>query len=175
MLKPPLPEQKSLVRNIASQQYLGDLTENSPLPFSIPLTIDNNTKAGTYPVFLKVSYRDNLRIPHELTINGSVDYEPIQQTNDEGQSIFGISSSSNGDRNTPAIIPILAILVIGVIVATIVFLKKRRSKSKISRILGIDNNKLQKEQVQQEEDIGSLSDGPTDKKSDSIIDERKKG
>src|SRR5215208_3536893 len=176
MLKPPLPEQKSLVRNIASQQYLGDLTENSPLPFSIPLTIDNSTKAGTYPVFLKVSYRDNLRIPHELTINGSVDYEPVQQTNDEGQSIFGISSSSTGDRNTPAIIPILAILVIGVIVATIVFLKKRRSKSKISRILGIDNNnKTQKEQVQQEEDMGSLSDGPTDKKSDGIIDERKKG
>src|SRR5215212_2934052 len=177
MLKPSLPEQKSLVRNIASQQYLGDLTENSPLPFSIPLTIDNSTKAGTYPVFLKVSYRDNLRIPHELTINGSVDYEPVQQTNDEGQSIFGISSSSStGDRNTPAIIPILAILVIGVIVATIVFLKKRRSKSKISRILGIDNNnKIQKEQVQQEEDIGSLSDGPTDKKSDGIIDERKKG
>src|SRR5215213_7628481 len=175
MLKPPLPEQKSLVRNIASQQYLGDLTENSPLPFSIPLTIDNSTKAGTYPVFLKVSYRDNLRIPHELTINGSVDYEPVQQTNDEGQSIFGISSST-GDRNTPAIIPILAILVIGVIVATIVFLKKRRSKSKISRILGIDNNnKTQKEQVQQEEDMGSLSDGPTDKKSDGIIDERKKG
>src|SRR5215213_1449830 len=176
MLKPSLPEQKSLVRNIASQQYLGDLTENSPLPFSIPLTIDNSTKAGTYPVFLKVSYRDNLRIPHELTINGSVDYEPVQQTNDEGQSIFGISSSSTGDRNTPAIIPILAILVIGVIVATIVFLKKRRSKSKISRILGIDNNnKTQKEQVQQEEDMGSLSDGPTDKKSDGIIDERKKG
>ncbi|HKG42055.1 MAG TPA: hypothetical protein VKA98_07950 [Nitrososphaeraceae archaeon] len=175
MLKPSLPEQKSLVRNIASQQYLGDLTENSPLPFSIPLTIDNSTKAGTYPVFLKVSYRDNLRIPHELTINGSVDYEPVQQTNDEGQSIFGISSST-GDRNTPAIIPILAILVIGVIVATIVFLKKRRSKSKISRILGIDNNnKTQKEQVQQEEDMGSLSDGPTDKKSDGIIDERKKG
>jgi hypothetical protein len=175
MLKPPLPEQKSLVRNIASQQYLGDLTENSPLPFSIPLTIDNSTKSGTYPVFLKVSYRDNLRIPHEVTINGSVDYQPVQQTNDEGQSIFGIGSSSNGNRNTPAIIPILAILVIGVIVATIVFLKKRRSKSKISRILGIDNNKVQKEQVQQEEDIGSLSDGPTDKKSDGIIDERKKG
>src|SRR5215217_2531683 len=175
MLKPPLSEQKSLVGSIASQQYLGDLTENSPLPFSIPLTIDNSTKAGTYPVFLKVSYRDNLRIPHELTINGSVDYEAVQQTNDEGQSIFGISSST-GDRNTPAIIPILAILVIGVIVATIVFLKKRRSKSKISRILGIDNNnKTQKEQVQQEEDMGSLSDGPTDKKSDGIIDERKKG
>src|SRR5919107_1227558 len=176
MLKPPLSEQKNLVRSIASQQYLGDLAENSPLPFSIPLTIDSSTKAGTYPVFLKVSYRDNLRIPHELTINGSVDYEPIQQTNDEGQSIFGIGcSNSNGNRNTPAIIPILAILVIGVIVATIVFLKKRRSKSKISRILGIDNNKIQKEQVQQEEDIGSLSDGPTDKKSDGIIDERKKG
>ncbi|MCD6037542.1 MAG: putative S-layer protein [Nitrososphaeraceae archaeon] len=166
MLKPPLSEQRSLVGSIASQQYLGDLTENSPLPFSIPLTIDNNTKAGTYPVFLKVSYRDNLRIPHELTINGSVDYEPIEQTTD-------------GDRNTPAIIPILVILVISIVIATIVVLRKRRSKSKLSRILGIDNKMIEKEEEEKEkereEDIGSLSDGPTDKKSDSIIDERKKG
>src|SRR5918992_584274 len=174
MLKPPLSEQKSLVGSFASQQYLGDLTENSPLPFSIPLTIENSTKAGTYPVFLKVSYRDNLRIPHELTINGSVDYEPIQQTNNEGQSIFGISSNSNVARNTPAIIPILVILVIGIIIVTIVVLRKRRSKSKLSRILGIsNNNKIKKEE--REEDIGSLSDGPTDRKSDGIIDEKKKG
>lgn len=174
MLKPPLSEQKSLVGSFASQQYLGDLTENSPLPFSIPLTIENSTKAGTYPVFLKVSYRDNLRIPHELTINGSVDYEPIQQTNNEGQSIFGIGSNSNVGRNTPAIIPILVILVIGIIIVTIVVLRKRRSKSKLSRILGIsNNNKIKKEE--REEDIGSLSDGPTDRKSDGIIDEKKKG
>src|SRR5918994_5580713 len=125
MLKPPLSEQKSLVRSIASQQYLGDLAENSPLPFSIPLTIDNSTKAGTYPVFLKVSYRDNLRIPHELTINGSVDYEPIQQTNNGGENIFGIGSTSNDDRNTPAILPILALIAIGVIVASIVVLRRR--------------------------------------------------
>ncbi len=178
MLKPPLSEQKNLVRSIASQQYLGDLAENSPLPFSIPLTIDSSTKAGTYPVFLKVSYRDNLRIPHELTINGSVDYEPIEQTTDQGQSIFGIGSTSNGDRNTPAIIPILVILVISIVIATIVVLRKRRSKSKLSRILGIDNKMIEKEEEKEkerEEDIGSLSDGPTDKKSDSIIDERKKG
>jgi hypothetical protein len=176
MLKPPLSEQKSLVGSIVSQQYLGDLTENSPLPFSIPLTIDNNTKAGTYPVFLKVSYRDNLRIPHELTINGSVDYEPIEQTTDQGQSIFGIGSISNGNRNTPAIIPILVILVISIVIATIVVLRKRRSKSKLSRILGIDNKMIEKEEEEKEleENIGSLSDGPTDKKSDSIIDERKK-
>ena len=174
MLKPPLSEQKNLVRSIASQQYLGDLAENSPLPFSIPLTIDNSTKAGTYPVFLKVSYRDNLRIPHELTINGSVDYDPIQQTNNEGQNIFGIGSTTINDRNTPAIIPILVIIAIGVIVTSIVVLRKRRSKSKLSRILGINNNnnKIEKEE---EDEIGSLSDRPTDKKSDGIIDERKKG
>jgi hypothetical protein len=174
LLKPQLSEQTNFVRSIASQQYLGDLAENSPLPFSIPLTIDNSTKAGTYPVFLKVSYRDNLRIPHELTINGSVDYDPIQQTNNEGQNIFGIGSTTINDRNTPAIIPILAIIAIGVIIASIVVLRKRRSKSKLSRILGINNNnnKIEKEQ---EDEIGSLSDRPTDKKNDGIIDERKKG
>jgi hypothetical protein len=33
----------------------------------------------------------------------------------------------------------------------------------------------EEEKEEKEEDINSLSDGPTDKKSDGIIDERKKG
>jgi hypothetical protein len=37
--QPPRP----LVRNFPPQQYLGDLSENSPLPFSIPLNIDKGT------------------------------------------------------------------------------------------------------------------------------------
>jgi hypothetical protein len=161
MIKSPLSEQKSLVENSPSQQYLGDLTENSPLPFSIPLMIKNSTKAGIYPVYLKVSYRDNLRMLHEITMNESVDFKPLQQTIRKGQSIFGIGSIGGDDTSNSSIIAILIMLAIGIIIATIAVLRKRRSKSKL-KILGSHRDSLKKEEG--EEDIHSLLDGPNDKK-----------
>jgi hypothetical protein len=161
MIKTPFSEEKSLIKNFPSQQYLGDLTENSPLPFSIPLPIENGTPAGTYSVYLRVSYRDTLRMFHELTMNGSVVFKPIQQTTREGQSIFGIGKIGNDNTSNSSIIPLLIILVIGIIITTIVVLsRKRRSKSKLSKILGSDINRTKKE----EEDIHSLLDRPFDKK-----------
>jgi hypothetical protein len=171
MIKSPFSEEKSLVENSPSQQYLGDLTENSPLPFSIPLMIKNSIKPGIYPVYLRVSYRDNLRILHEITLNGSVDFKPIQQTTREGQSIFGIGSIGSDGTSNSSIIPVLIILVIGLIIATIVVLRKRRSKSKLSKILGSHRDSLKKEEG--EGDIHSLLDKPNDKK-DGMIDERKR-
>ena len=58
-------------------QYLGDLQADSPLPFSIPLTVDiNNTAPGTYPVILKVSYSDDLHNPHVTYLHDSVVVAP---------------------------------------------------------------------------------------------------
>ena len=173
MLKPPSSE-KYLVQNFSPQQYLGDLTENSPLPFSIPLQIQNSTKAGTYPIFLKITYKDNLRIAHELIIKGSVDYEPIHQSENKGQSIFGIGIDINGNRNAYSMIAILTILVIVSIIVSIIVLRKRRSRSKLSRILGVDKNNTKKKEEQEDLDIGFLSDKPTDKEGNGIIDENKR-
>jgi hypothetical protein len=172
MIKPPFSGEKSLVENYPSPQYLGDLTENSPLPFSIPLTIENSTKAGIYPVFLKVSYRDNLRILHELTIKGSVHFEPMEQTIRGGQSIFGININNNDIRNTTSIISILIIAVIGIIIWTIV-LRKRRSKSKLIKMIGNDKNNIKMEEEKGE--LNSVLEGPDNKKNDRIINERKRG
>ena len=164
IIKSPISEEKSLVKQLPPQQYLGDVTENSPLPFSIPLTIENSTKAGTYPVYLRVSYKDNLRIPHELTMNGSVDFKPIYQTAHQGQSLFGIGNIVNDNTSNSSIIPLLIILAISIIIiATIVVLKKRRSKSKLSKILGSDRNSIKKEEG--EEDIHSLLSGSNDRKN----------
>ena len=51
-----------------SPQYLGDLTANSPLPFSIPLTTLGNSQQASFPVTLKISYKDNLRNSHEFVV-----------------------------------------------------------------------------------------------------------
>ena len=65
-------------------QYLGDLSVDSPLPFSIPLTSNNNTitaPPGNYPVALKISYSDDLKIPHQFVdTNETVSFQPLSQS-----------------------------------------------------------------------------------------------
>jgi hypothetical protein len=116
---------KSLVTGPSQQQYLGDLSENSPLPFSIPLSIDSDLPAGDYPVNLNVTYSDNLRMVHGLLLNDTVVYE--------GQP----STSSNNDSNNDAftfvngfsgIFPMVIIVIIVIIVGLLLI--RRRNKRK---------------------------------------------
>ena len=120
---------KSLVTGPSQQQYLGDLSENSPLPFSIPLSIDSDLPAGDYPISLNVTYSDNLRMIHELLLNDTVVYE--------GQP----STSSNNDGNNNAftfvngfsgIFPIVIIVIIVIIVGLLLI--RRRNKRKREEI-----------------------------------------
>lgn len=116
---------KSLVTGPSQQQYLGDLSENSPLPFSIPLSIDSESPAGNYPVSLNVTYSDNLRIVHELLLNDTVVYE--------GQPSASSNSNSNNaaftlENGLSSIFPIVIIII--VVIAIGLFLIRRRIKRK---------------------------------------------
>ena len=73
----------NLVTSLPPQQYLGDLEENSPLPFSIPVDV-GIADAGTYPISLKVTYKDNLRQLHTFDISSEAVYVPEQPTNQSG-------------------------------------------------------------------------------------------
>jgi hypothetical protein len=105
-------------------QYLGDLEENSPLPFSIPLAINNNTSSGIYPVSLKVTYSDDLRNSYTVINNGTVEFVSPVTTSNKGQGFLG-----NYDT--------LLIVVILAIIGTIVFIVVRRFRSK--KKTGIQN------------------------------------
>jgi len=117
-------------------QYLGDLSVDSPLPFSIPINLDNKTistiKAGLYPIIFKITYSDDLKIHHELLLNSSVDFEPsqFQQNNAGGNSsgLFGFGISNSFGK---MIIPIIIVIVIVIVVFLV---RKRRSKVKIARL-----------------------------------------
>lgn len=65
-----------LVKEVPPQQYLGDLSENSPLPFSIPVELVNGAGAGKYPVMLRVEYKDTLKEPHVFEVGSTVDFAP---------------------------------------------------------------------------------------------------
>ncbi|MGH9876408.1 MAG: COG1361 S-layer family protein [Nitrososphaerales archaeon] len=71
-----LVDNQDVVKAKGVPQYLGDLTANSPLPFNIPVRFAEGTSAGNYPITIKVYYKDDLRIPFEFEIDGTVSYTP---------------------------------------------------------------------------------------------------
>ena len=112
----------SLVKEFPPLQYLGDLSENSPLPVSIPLNIPNNTNPGNYPVFIKIAYKDNLRNDHQLIVNGTINYSPqIESSSNDTGLILGFINP----------IMLIALLLAIIIIALLIvrrFRKKKKNK-----------------------------------------------
>ena len=128
---------KALVSSSTPPQYLGDLSVDSPLPFSIPLNIDNktlSTLSGTYPVMFKIAYSDDLKNSHQLLVNNSVDLKQklVRSTNSgNDNTIFGFIPGSLSNNMSLFIVAIVSIVVI---IVVIILFRKRRSKSKDIRL-----------------------------------------
>ncbi len=117
-----ITEAENLVQDLLPPpQYLGDLEANSPLPFSIPMTVDNNSGTGTYPVSLRITYKDNLRETHTIDINTEVQFVPEQQEETSTQN-------SSAAMVLPVGIGVVAAIVIGGAVTY-----RRRRKSALKR------------------------------------------
>ncbi|HVX01784.1 MAG TPA: hypothetical protein VHA09_01380 [Nitrososphaera sp.] len=110
-----------LASSLPPQQYLGDLTANSPLPFSIPINIANNTAPGTYPVELRVQYKDSLRQQHTLDVKANVNFVPQAPANNAQQAQAAGSAM---------IIGVTAGIVAAIVIAVIVIRARRKSKLK---------------------------------------------
>ena len=128
-------------------QYLGDLQSDSPLPFSIPLTVDiNSTAPGTYPVILKISYSDDLHRPHVEYLHYPVVVapQPPPPTNNGGPLAFlglgggglhghgvhgGHGGASRGVLGIP--LPILLIIIAAIVIAILLIRRRRKSKQKV--------------------------------------------
>lgn len=108
-----------LFSNLPPSQYLGDLTENSPLPFGIPINITEGLPSGIYPITLKISFKDNLRNDHTVILNDSLAFKAIaKEKGNNGQSIFGINYN---------LFMFLLIILAGVIL-TVILIRRRRKK-----------------------------------------------
>jgi hypothetical protein len=107
-------------------QYLGDLTANSPLPFSIPLSFARTQGEGAVPVTLKITYKDSLRNSHEFVSSGtaavSQQVTPAQAArNQQGRGTM---------IDIIIIIAVGAIAAAGAAIAVFVVRKKRRKSQK---------------------------------------------
>lgn len=123
---------KSIFSVPPPQQYLGDLSVDSPLPFSIPINIDNGTLstiAGAYPIVFKVTYSDDLKNIHQVLINSSVDFKSRPErstTSSNNNELFGfIPTSINGHM----ILLFFIVAIVIVVILVILLVRKIKSKS----------------------------------------------
>jgi hypothetical protein len=109
-------------------QFLGDLTPDSPIPFSIPLSGINYLKPGSYPVSFKVVYADDLKNPHTLIMNGTVSVGRAPQTTGHVQESILDSILNLIPIPLPVLIGIIIAAIAGAIVARRIKSKKRKMK-----------------------------------------------
>jgi hypothetical protein len=115
---------KPLVGGLPPPQYLGDLSENSPLPFSIPVNIEKDISRGTYPVTINVTYTDNLRNPHEIVLNGSVSYVPeAADSSNETEGLFGVGGFS---------LIIVAVIILAAVAISFMLVRKKMGRKRKS-------------------------------------------
>jgi hypothetical protein len=142
---------KSFIQITPPSQYLGDLSVDSPLPFSMPLNIDNKTMStiqpGIYPITLKITYSDDLKIAHVLLVNSSVDFEPKHSTSSSGGGSSGVGFGTASSSVIVIIIAIAAFIIF-------VLVRRKRSKSKRTKLQSSKDN---------DPFIDDLSAAPADK------------
>ncbi|MDE1826469.1 MAG: hypothetical protein KGH83_02625 [Thaumarchaeota archaeon] len=114
-------------------QFLGDLTPDSPIPFSIPLSGINSLQPGSYPVSFKVVYADDLKIQHFVILNGTVSVGRAPQTNS------GHEQKSILDQ-IPIPLPVLIGIIVAAIAAIIVIRRRKSKKQKMKMLTGSDTD-----------------------------------
>jgi len=113
-------------------EYLGDLEEDSPLPFNIPISNSNESASGNYLVPLKVEYYDDLRNQYIIYENDIVTVDLPQQPNSESEGVGSLFSTSN---------PLGLIILIVIIIVIIIILRYLRTRSKKKKIAKSNPNK----------------------------------
>lgn len=130
-----------------TQQFIGDLSPDSPIPFSIPLRGINSLQPGMYQVAFKVTYADDLKNFHNVILNGTVAISKAPQINQKNQqtSIFD---------DVP--LPMIGAVGAGVAVIIVFLVKRKKSRSKKLQLL-----------TKGDTDIVSIFDGVKKKDNES--------
>jgi hypothetical protein len=118
-----------------SQQFIGDLSPDSPIPISVPLgRASTSLPSGMYQVAFKVVYADDLKVFHTVIVNGTVSITKARAptTTTHSSSILGQIPVLNQ-------IPLPEPVTIGIMVAVaaiIAFLvrKKKLAKKKLKMV-----------------------------------------
>lgn len=128
-----LVDNQGKIKQVGAPQYLGDLTANSPLPFNIPMKFEGSSEAS-YPVKIRITYKDDLRNPFDTAIDGKISYTPpVVKKSNEGSPLM-----------SPNIMMVIAGAIGGVGVAGYYFVRRSKSKSKV---LGADKGTVEDDDI----------------------------
>lgn len=131
--------------SMSTQQFIGDLSPDSPIPISVPLRL-NSLSPGMYQVAFKVVYADDLKNFHTTILNGTV---------------FVAKSAPTAAPQSESILdhmplPVLIGIPIAVAVAIGFLIKKKRSAKKKLKLI-----------TQGDTDIVSIFDDTKKKENES--------
>ena len=136
---------------LLSPQYIGDITEDSSIPFNIPLA-PNTLKPGINSIALKIVYADDVKKFHELVVNGKVNFEAKPNPTDSERANRG---SQLGGMQSPILL--LGVVAVAAVASTIGIMKYKKSRDSKSQIIDL---------AKSEDDMDALLDEHT-KKHDS--------
>ncbi|WP_428324618.1 COG1361 S-layer family protein [Nitrosopumilus sp.] len=105
-----------------SPQYIGDLTDDSSIPFSIPLPVSSISE-GKYPFSVKVTYADDLRNFHEIVFDDVVNVSQIREQ---------ISNERDGGNTDLVPVEVLLIIVVAVVIGSIIAFSIRKNRKQVS-------------------------------------------
>ena len=135
-------------RGSMSQQFIGDLSPDSPIPISMPIRGVSSLQPGPYQVAFKVVYADDLKNFHTVVLNGTVFLARAPQSNaaPQDESILD---------QIPLPLPVIIGMPIAVAVVIAFVIKKKRSKKKLAML------------TQGDTDIVSIFDSTKKKENES--------
>ncbi|MGI0074629.1 MAG: hypothetical protein ACREA5_01660, partial [Nitrosotalea sp.] len=114
-------------RSSSAQQFIGDLSPDSPIPISMPIRGITSLLPGMYQVAFKVTYADDLKDFHSVIVNGTVNITRSPQ----------VSTAAN--QNTSILddipLPILVGVPIALVVAIVFLVKRKKSAKKKLKLL----------------------------------------
>ena len=75
---------------IGSEEYIGAVDPDSPIPFDIKFKIDPDAEKGEETLGLRITYRDHLNQEHTSILEAGIEIiDPISETSDEPVGIWG--------------------------------------------------------------------------------------
>lgn len=119
-------------QRILSQQFIGDLSPDSPIPISIPIGGINSLKPGPYQVAFKVTYADDLKNFHTEILNATVNIRNAPPSNlNQNPAIYETLSFQ-----------IIAGVAIAAAIVAVILVKRKRSKNKKLRLVSQGENDI---------------------------------
>ena len=133
----------------STQQFIGDLSPDSPIPISVPIRGLNAIPPGPYQVAFKVVYADDLKNFHTVIVNGT-----IMVT--KGAPTKTAPANTSILDQIPLPPPVTIGILIAVAVIIILLIRKKRAAKKKLKLL-----------TQGDTDIVSIFDGAKKKENES--------